>query len=221
MENLSTIQQICIWALPILFAITLHEAAHGYVAHKLGDDTAYRLGRVTANPLKHIDPLGTIVIPLLLMLTTKFIFGWAKPVPVDPLRLRNPKRDVALVAIAGPIANLLMAIAWMALLKYSYGLLSSHPTNPVTISYFFYMAQAGVMINLVLMALNILPIPPLDGSRIVTSLLPAPWDKKFNQITPYGFLLVLLLAVSGLLAKVLVPMVIAANKLLFTLFNLH
>jgi len=215
-EQLTIVQQVAVWILPILFAVTLHEAAHGFVAHKLGDDTAYVLGRVTLNPLKHIDPLGTIIIPLLLMVTTGFVFGWAKPVPVNPNRLRHPKRDFALVALAGPTSNFLMAIAWMGLFKVS---LLLGPSDMIVALKL--MCLAGVGINLVLMVLNLIPIPPLDGSRFINYLLPAPWDERFNKIAPFGIFIILILIMTGLLSQIMMPGVSFLQKLLLGIFNIH
>lgn len=216
MEQLTIIQQIAIWILPIIFAVTLHEAAHGYVAHKLGDNTAYQEGRITANPLKHIDLLGTIIIPIALMITTHFVFGWAKPVPVNPNRLRHPKRDFALVALAGPLSNFLMAVAWMGLFKLSLWLGSSQMITALKL-----MSLAGVSINLVLMVLNLIPIPPLDGSRFINYLLPAPWDERFNKITPFGIFIILALIMTGLLTQIMLPSINFLQGMLFHLFNLR
>ncbi len=216
MDQLTTIQQIAIWILPILFAVTLHEAAHGYVAYKLGDDTAYRLGRITANPLKHIDPIGTIILPIILMLTTGFIFGWAKPVPVNQSRLNHPKRDFALVALAGPTSNFLMAIAWIGILKLYLFLPKQDIFLPIVL-----MCQAGLMINILLMVLNLIPIPPLDGSRFISYLLPSPWDKRFDKITPFGILIILALIMSGVLSKIMLPAISYVQHALITLFQIH
>lgn len=218
MDQLNTIQLVAVWAIPILFAVTLHEAAHGYVAYRLGDDTAYRLGRITANPIKHIDPIGTIIVPVLLLLTTKFVFGWAKPVPVDRARLRNPKRDFLLVSLAGPTSNFLMAVAWMILLKLAIFLLQHHYQAGLPL---LYMSQAGVIVNLVLAVLNIIPIPPLDGSRLLTYLLPAPWDARVEKAAPIGMILVLILAVSGLLGPFLIVPVNYLQKMLMMIFGIH
>ena len=196
------IQQICIWALPILFAITLHEAAHGYVAHKLGAHTAYLLGRVSANPLKHIDLVGAIIVPLILMISTGFIFGWAKPVPVDGRNLKNPRRDMALVALAGPTSNFTMALLWTGVLKFGIYLttLKSVYGEPVAL-----MGQAGIMINLVLMVLNLIPLPPLDGSRVLAALLPPKTAYRFNQLERYGFIILIVLMIAEVLSKIISP----------------
>ena len=193
------IQQIAVYAIPVLFAITVHEAAHGYVARMLGDNTAYVLGRVTLNPVKHIDPLGTIVIPLGMVLLTGFMFGWAKPVPVDWGSLRRPKRDMIWVAAAGPGVNLVMAVIWALI----YRALSAAGVQE---NYFYLVAQAGISVNLVFMALNLLPIPPLDGGRIVSGVLPTRMSIAYSRIEPYGLIILLVLMFTGALSFFLRPM---------------
>lgn len=197
MENI--IQAIAVYAIPVLFAITVHEAAHGYVARMFGDNTAYVLGRVTLNPVKHIDPLGTIVIPLGMVLLTGFMFGWAKPVPVDWGSLRKPKRDMIWVAAAGPGVNLAMAVVWALL----YRVLSAAGVQE---NYFYLVAQAGISVNLVFMALNLLPIPPLDGGRIVSGLLPTRMSMAYSRIEPYGLFILLALMFTGALSFFLRPL---------------
>lgn len=197
MENI--IQAIAVYAIPVLFAITVHEAAHGYVARMFGDNTAYVLGRVTLNPVKHIDPLGTIVIPLGMVLLTGFMFGWAKPVPVDWGSLRKPKRDMIWVAAAGPGVNLVMAVVWALL----YRVLSAAGVQE---NYFYLVAQAGISVNLVFMALNLLPIPPLDGGRIVSGLLPTRMSMAYSRIEPYGLFILLALMFTGALSFFLRPL---------------
>ncbi len=196
MENV--LQTIAVYAIPVLFAITVHEAAHGYVARMFGDNTAYVLGRVTLNPVKHIDPIGTIVLPLGMALFTPFIFGWAKPVPVDWSSLRRPKRDMIWVAAAGPGVNLVMAILWAIL----YNVLQAVGVQEL---FFFKVAQAGVSVNLVIMALNLLPIPPLDGGRIVAGLLPRNLSNAYSRIEPFGLFIIVGLLVTGALSFVLQP----------------
>jgi len=200
------IQTITLYALPVIFAITLHEAAHGYVARYFGDMTATLAGRVSLNPLRHIDPVGTLLVPVLILLISKlagtsgFLFGWAKPVPVNFANLRNPKRDMLWVAAAGPGVNLLMALAWALALRLQIGAGADE-------RFFLQMAQAGVMINLVLMVLNLLPLPPLDGGRIAVSLLPHRLAWQFSRIEPYGFMILLVLLMTGILGAVLRPIV--------------
>ncbi len=183
------IQKITVWALPVLFAITLHEVAHGWAAKKLGDRTAERLGRLSLNPLHHIDPVGTLLVPgILLVMGGKFIFGWAKPVPVDFGKLRNPRRDMVLVAVAGPAANLLMAVFWALMVRLAIFAHSDFLTQPLGL-----MGKAGILINLLLMVVNLVPLPPLDGGRVALGLLPPRTAYKYAKIEPYGFMILLLL----------------------------
>jgi Zn-dependent protease len=201
MFDLNLVQKIAIWIVPVLLGITVHEVAHGWIARKLGDDTAFMLGRLTLNPLKHVDPMGTILIPgMLLLLQTGFIFGYAKPVPINWKKLRQPKRDMALVAVAGPVSNLLMAVAWALLLRL--GLLLGD--NGLAL---VYMGVAGITINAILMVLNLLPLPPLDGGRVMTGLLPGPWAYQFSRIEPYGFFILIGLLVTGILGLILWPLI--------------
>ncbi len=182
-----TLYTIAVWALPVIFAITLHEASHAYVAKYFGDNTAYSLGRMSINPIKHVDLLGTIIIPVaLVLLNSSFVFGYAKPVPVNFSNLRNPRSSSAWVALAGPASNLSMALFWQIfkILLVIFGM-----QGPFLLK----MAEAGVIINLVLFAFNLFPIPPLDGGRILTSLLPSRMAWKFSRIEPYGFFIVLAL----------------------------
>ena len=207
------IQTIAIYALPVIFAITLHEAAHAYAAKYFGDLTAYSQGRMSLNPIRHIDPFGTILIPLLLaLLSSPFIFGYAKPVPVDFSRLRNPKKQMAWVALAGPLANPVMAFLWML----SYFVLQSVGINEV---FFLEMAEAGVKINLILFAFNLFPLPPLDGGRIVTSILPNRYAFRFARIEPYGFFIVLGLMMLNLLNYWMKPVMMLAALLLEVLIS--
>jgi Zn-dependent protease len=194
MDFAQIIQTVAIYAIPVLFAITVHEAAHGYAARHFGDHTAYMLGRITLNPFKHIDPIGTIGIPLLLLFATSgaFLFGYAKPVPVNFGRLRNPKRDMIWVALAGPASNVVQAVAWTV----AYYLLRASGTDEV---FFLKMAQGGVMVNLVLFALNMFPLPPLDGGRILVGLLPVRQAIGLSRVEPFGFFIVLGLVFTGLL----------------------
>jgi len=198
------IRNIAVYALPVIFAITLHEAAHAYVAKFFGDNTAYAAGRMTLNPLVHIDLFGTIIIPTALYLTTGFVFGYAKPVPVEFSRLRNPKRDMAWVALAGPGANFIMALLWLIFAI----LLTFFQVNEV---FPHRVAHAGVLANVLMFAFNLIPIPPLDGGRIVTSLLPNKMAYKFAQIEPYGFFIVLALLYFQVLNFWVGPMMLLAN----------
>jgi Zn-dependent protease len=193
------IQQIAVYAIPVLFAITVHEAAHGYVARMFGDNTAYVLGRVTLNPVKHIDLMGTIVIPLGMVLLTGFMFGWAKPVPVDWRSLRRPKRDMIWVAAAGPGVNLVMAVIWALIYR-------TLAAAGVQEHYFYLVAQAGISVNLVFMALNLLPIPPLDGGRIVSGVLPTRMSIAYSRVEPYGLVILLVLMFTGALSFFLRPL---------------
>lgn len=203
MPELNTIQQIAVWALPVLFAITVHEVSHGWVARMLGDPTAMMLGRLTLNPIKHIDPIGTILVPLvMILLPGGFVFGWAKPVPVTWENLRNPKRDMAIVAAAGPLSNLVMAIIWALIIKLGVTLASS--SSPVFM-FLVYSGFAGVQINLVLMVLNLLPIPPLDGGRVLVGLLPGPASWQVSRLEPYGLFIILGLLATGILSHILAP----------------
>lgn len=210
MQSLSTVQFAAIAILPLLFGITLHEVAHGWVAKQLGDKTALMMGRLTLNPIKHIDPLGTILIPGLMMLAGGPIFGWAKPVPVTWQNLKNPKRDMALVALAGPMANLGMALLWALVARMGIMLTSVSEWSSVPI---ILMGKVGIILNLVLMVLNLLPLPPLDGGRIVTGLLPGPLAYRFSRIEPYGFFILIALLVTGILWKVVGPPVAGLEQL--------
>lgn len=206
------IQTIAIYALPVIFAITLHEAAHGYVARMFGDPTAFQAGRVSLNPARHIDPVGTLLVPVAILVVSKLLgvpgmlFGWAKPVPVDFARLRRPKKDMLWVALAGPAANFLMAILWALCLRLFIEL-------EINESFWLQMGMAGVNVNLVLMALNLLPVLPLDGGRIAFSLLPNRWAWRYARMEPYGLLIVLLLLVTDVL-WVLIRPVLALSTLI-------
>jgi len=205
------VQTLAVWALPVLFAITLHEVAHGFAARALGDNTAAMMGRLTLNPIKHIDPVGTILMPaLFLLLPGGFLFGWAKPVPVSARNLRHPRRDMALVAAAGPAANLAMAFGWGLLLKVA---LMQGATEGFWLGLRM-MANAGIVINLVLMALNLLPLPPLDGGRVLAGLLPPAWSARLDRIEPYGFIIIIVLLVTGLLGPLLSPLMATGQALL-------
>lgn len=219
MQEYTIIQQICIWAIPVLLAITLHEAAHAYVAARCGDMTAKLLGRVSLNPIKHVDPLGTVVIPLVIGLITQFNFviGYAKPVPINWNHLRNPRRDMIFVTLAGPFSNLLMAFLWAACYKIA---LFLNPALSMSAQFLWATARAGILINLVLGFLNLIPIPPLDGSRVVSSLLPPRQAIAYNRLEPYGFFILILLIITGVLGIIINPMIDAALSVLRTIFQL-
>lgn len=192
---------ITVWVLPVLFAITLHEVAHGWVAHFFGDSTAAKLGRLSLNPLRHIDLVGTVLVPaVMILISDNFIFGWAKPVPVNVMRLGNPKRDMAIVAAAGPLSNLVMALLWVVVIK---SCISSADSGNGYAEFFVYMGVAGVVINLMLMILNFLPIPPLDGGRVLAGIVPNSFSNMLHRIEPYGFFILVGLLVLGLLNKLI------------------
>ena len=196
MDFAPIIQTVAIYALPVLFAITVHEAAHGYAARHFGDNTAWSQGRITLNPARHIDPVGTILMPLILWFATagSFLFGYAKPVPVNFSRLRNPKRDMIWVALAGPASNFAQALLWSALLLLLHAL-------GVRERFFLGMCTAGVSVNLVMFAFNLFPLPPLDGGRILVGLLPWKQAVAFSRIEPWGFFIVMALVVSGIVGS--------------------
>ena len=208
--ELNLIQKIAIYALPILFAITVHEAAHGYAAKYFGDLTAEKMGRISLNPLKHIDPFGTILLPALTVMLGGILFGWAKPVPVNFGNLRNPKKDMLWVAAAGPASNFVMAIFWAFVIKFSSA--AGAYALPMEM-----MGKAGVSINIVLMVLNLLPLPPLDGGRIAVSLLPNRFAQPFAQIERFGFLILIALLFTGVLSKILDPFIAVAYRIIFSL----
>jgi Zn-dependent protease len=204
--ELTIVQKIAIWSLPLIFAITLHEVAHGFVANLFGDKTARFAGRLTLNPIKHIDPIGTILVPILFLTFSGFVFGWAKPVPVDPRNLHHPRRDMALVALAGPVSNLLMAFFWGLIMKLS--MLSEHTfLSFFSTPFIYYMGQAGVFINVILAVLNIIPIPPLDGSKVLSSVLPRAAAYHFTRIEPFGFMILILLMFTGILSNIMNPFI--------------
>ncbi|MFO1378953.1 MAG: site-2 protease family protein [Chitinivorax sp.] len=203
-----TIQKITIYALPVLFAITFHEAAHAYAAKKYGDATAYMMGRMSLNPLKHIDPVGTILIPLLALTLGGFLFGWAKPVPVNFANLNNPKKDMVWVAAAGPAANLVMAFGWALL----YNVAAMNPEGYFSVPLAL-MSTAGIQINVVLMVLNLLPIPPLDGGRIAVGLLPRDLAYPLARLEPYGMFILVALMATGMLGVIIKPFYVATMKL--------
>lgn len=209
------VQTIAIYALPVLFAITLHEAAHGYVARHFGDMTAHAQGRISLNPVRHIDLVGTIIVPIVILIASKaagsggFLFGWAKPVPVNYSALRKPRQHMALVAAAGPAANLVMAILWAIVLKLAVLLPANGFSIPLAL-----MAEAGILVNIIFMCLNLLPILPLDGGRIVASLLPSRAAWQYSKLEPWGLPLLILLILTNVLSFVLGPMIGASDALI-------
>ena len=196
------IYNIAVWAIPVLFAITLHEVAHGWVANLLGDKTAKMLGRLSLNPIKHIDPIGTIVVPLAMVaLQTGFVFGWAKPVPVSTKNFKSPRRDMAIVAAAGPISNLIMAVFWVVVLKLAASVIPDQAIAKGLMA----MGQAGIIINLILFIFNLFPIPPLDGSKVLAGFLPRPLANLMDKIEPFGLFIVLGLVYFGVLNTIMQP----------------
>lgn len=203
------IQTIAIAAIPIIFAITLHEAAHGYVARYFGDMTADRAGRISLNPIRHIDPLGTILLPIITLWLGGILFGWAKPVPVNFGALRNPKKNMLWVALAGPASNLVMALIWALLVKLAWDFPGGYFTAPL-----LGMAKIGVRINVILIALNLLPLPPLDGGRVAVSLLPHRQAVMLSRVEPYGMFILIFMALTPLLGWVLMPVISALMHLI-------
>ncbi|TAL64375.1 MAG: site-2 protease family protein [Legionella sp.] len=219
MPEFTLIQQICIWALPVILAITLHEAAHAYVANYFGDTTAKMFGRLSLNPIRHVDPVGTIIMPLVIGALTQFsfLFGYAKPVPINGRQLRNPRRDMMLVALAGPLSNFLMAFFWAGCFKVATLL---HPQSSMAALFLLATGRAGMVINLVLAVLNLIPIPPLDGSRVVSMLLPYKQERLYAQIEPYGFLILIILMLTGVLGFILTPLIQYSLALLTAIYGL-
>ncbi len=209
------IQTIALAAIPVLFAITLHEAAHGYVARHFGDMTAYQEGRISLNPLRHIDPFGTILFPLLTLWLGGILFGWAKPVPVNFAALRHPKKDMLWVAIAGPASNLVMALGWALFYKMAWLNPDNYFAEPL-----MGMAEWGIKINIVLMVLNLLPLPPLDGGRVAVSMLPPRQAYQLAKIEPYGMFILIFLAITPVLGWILLPLVKLMYQLISLLFGI-
>ena len=211
----SIIQKITVYAIPLIFAITLHEAAHAYAARYFGDSTAYMLGRMTLNPIKHIDPVWTILVPIVTLLVSPFVFGAAKPVPVNFGALRNPKRDMIWVAAAGPLANLAMMIAWAIVAKIA---ITLGATGPV---YFLAsVAEAGIFVNALLMVFNLFPLLPLDGGRILTGLLPNKLAYTFSRTEPYGMFILIALIVTGIFGKFMWPLIEISMKSIYAIIGL-
>ena len=215
MPELTLLQKIVVWAIPVIFAITVHEVAHGWVANYLGDSTAKNKGRLTLNPIKHVDPVGTVVLPLILLYLGGFVFGWAKPVPVTWQNLGQPRRDMALVAMAGPFANLLMMLLWAVLAKL---LLMSNPSSEIA-GLLLIMCSAGILINIVLMVLNLFPVLPLDGGRVMSSLLPMRLAHFYARLEPFGLILIVVLLATGVLGKILIPIVSLIESSVYLLVN--
>ncbi len=211
MPELNLISTLFVFVIPVIFAVTVHEVAHGWVASRLGDQTAKSIGRLTLNPIKHIDPVGTILVPAIMYFASGFIFGWAKPVPVNWRNLGHPRRDMAIVAIAGPAANFLMLLFWAMSAKII--ILSGNYPSYLT-QLLFYMCSIGVTINIVLMILNLFPILPLDGGRVLTAMLPRDLAISFSRLEPYGLLILVALLFSGILWKILVPVIDATLTLI-------
>ena len=218
METADTIRHLLISALPILIAITFHEVSHGYVAYRLGDPTAKMLGRLTLNPIPHIDPFGTIILPLMLYYLTdgRFVFGYAKPVPINPMNFKNPKKDMAISAAAGPVTNILLAvlsfIVWKLVLIPLAGLspeiVGEKVLRPLTMIF-----QSSIIVNVILASFNMIPIPPLDGGRVLTGLLPYKQAAAFSRIEPFGFIIVLILIYSGIANYIIMPFIVFFLKL--------
>jgi Zn-dependent protease len=214
MQELGLIETVIAWSIPILFGITVHEVAHGWVANSLGDSTARLQGRLTLNPIRHIDPVGTILVPALMVMLTGFIFGWAKPVPVNWQRLGHPRRDMALVAAAGPLANLVMMLIWAIIAKLVFvaGIDAS-----LVAPFILTMVKVGIIINIILMVLNLLPLLPLDGGRVMTSLLPPDLAEKYARLEPYGLIILVVLLVTGVLVRIIGPIIFGLEHLIYQL----
>lgn len=212
MEQLSFVQQLVVFLPPLVLAITLHEVAHGFCALLFGDDTAKRAGRLSLNPLVHVDWVGTVLLPALLLFLSGFVFGWAKPVPVDVRRLHPRRLGLTLVSLAGPLANLAMALLWVVVARAALWLDWPFASVPL-----LYMSYAGIFLNLVLMAINLLPIPPLDGGHALMGILPPRLAMRLALLEPYGTLILLLLLVTGMLGKLLLPVIVPLFQLLASL----
>ncbi len=217
--QLTIIQTIAVWIIPVLLAITLHEAAHAWVASRCGDTTARGLGRLSMNPLRHIDPIGTVFVPIVVGILSgfQFVFGWAKPVPINWDRLRKPRRDMALVAVAGPLSNLLMAFLWSGCVKI--GMLLGPNTSSVAL-FLVLTGEAGVLINLVLAFLNLIPVPPLDGGRFIASVIPPKYAFYYEKLERFGFFIVLLLLLTGALGWIIGPPISWSMQFIYKCFGI-
>jgi Zn-dependent protease len=216
MEEFNFLQGLIIWAPPVLLAVTFHEVAHGWMALRFGDTTAWSLGRLSLNPLRHVDPVGTVLVPAMLYYFGGFIFGWAKPVPVNFHRLRHPKRDMAIVALAGPGANLAMMIGWALIMLLGKALYQVMPEAGLPL---YLMGQAGILINIVIGVLNMLPVPPLDGSRVLMGVLPDRMGMLLAQVEPFGLVILLLLLATGVLGTVVGPVVFWLQDIVYFVFG--
>ncbi|MFN7097769.1 MAG: site-2 protease family protein [Gammaproteobacteria bacterium] len=215
--SFNLLQTILLYAIPLLFAITMHEVAHGWVAYAFGDPTAKMLGRLSLNPIRHIDPIGTILVPALMVYFSGFIFGWAKPVPVNWSNLHHQRRDVALVALAGPGANFLMAIIWALIAKLALVFGGDHSRiTQVLVT----MSGIGIQVNIILMVLNLIPIPPLDGSRVISSFLPGRWAYELQKVEQFGFIILAVLLVTRVLNTIMLPCVNFMNHLILGMVGL-
>lgn len=210
MEEFTLLETIFIWAVPVLFGIIVHEVSHGWVANYLGDPTARVAGRLSLNPVRHIDPIGTVILPAILLTFSNFVFGWAKPVPVTWSNLNHPRRDMAIVAFAGPFANVIMLLFWLVLAKL---IITINGGIPVTDSLMLNMCRAGILINIILFVLNMLPVLPLDGGRVVSAILPPGMARSYAKLEPYGLIILLLLLVSGILWNLIGPVIFILDHL--------
>ena len=212
----TVVRAVLTGAIPVLFAITLHEVAHGWAARARGDRTAELLGRLSINPIRHIDPVGTIVMPILVFSTTGFLFGWAKPVPVSVSQLHDPKRDMVVVAVAGPAINLVMASFWALVMAFSLWL----GEGTFGADFLFSMSRIGILINLILAVFNLLPLPPLDGGRVLRGLVPESIGRRLDAIEPFGLIIIVLLLISGVIGPLIWPVIIGLQGLLFRIASI-